>query len=89
MAECFAWLVSAVVTLIKAIAVGRLVGVSRERFAREPAMQQLIVQVVLFVVYLLLLVIETAVQFLKPRSESVLAKLRKVDGGYAEWESRR
>lgn len=77
------WLVSAVVTLIKAIAVGRMVDFPGGRFARAgeryPAMEQLVVQVVLFVAYFLLLVVETVVQFLKPGYESALARLREVD----------
>lgn len=77
------WLVSSVVTLIKAIAVGRMLGFPGGRFAREgeayPAMEQLVVQVALFVAYFLLLITETVVQFLKPGYESELARLRDLD----------
>lgn len=77
------WLVSAVVTLIKAVAVGRMLNFPEGRFAREdsvyPARQQLGVQLVLFIAYLALLITESVVQFLKPGYESALAKLREID----------
>ncbi|KAJ4394466.1 hypothetical protein N0V93_003684 [Gnomoniopsis smithogilvyi] len=77
------WLVSAVVTLIKAVAVGRMFSFPDGRFAREnsvyPAKQQLAVQLVLFIAYLSLLITESVVQFLKPGYESTLAKLREIN----------
>ncbi|KAJ4415228.1 hypothetical protein N0V82_007465 [Gnomoniopsis sp. IMI 355080] len=73
------WLVSAVVTLIKAVAVGRMLNFPGGRFAREdsvyPAKQQLAVQSVLVIVYVSLLITESVVQFLKPGYESTLVKL--------------
>lgn len=77
------WLVSAVVTIIKAVAVGRMLTFPDGRFARNdsayPAMEQLTVQLALFIAYLFLLTTESVVQFLKPGYESTLAKLREID----------
>lgn len=77
------WLVSSIVTLIKAVAIGRLQTFPAGRFAREgsvyPMKQQLAVQVVLFIAYLCLLVTESVVQFLKPGYESTLAELREIN----------
>lgn len=77
------WLLSAVVTIIKVVAVGRMLTFPDGRFAREdtvyPTMQQLAVQVVLFISYLFLLTTESVVQFLKPGYDSTLAKLRDID----------
>lgn len=74
------WLVSAIVTVIKAVAIGRMLSFPNERFAREdsvyPTTQQLAVQVMIFIAYMTLLIIESAVQFLKPGYYSTLAKLR-------------
>lgn len=65
---------SAVVTLMKPIAVGRMLFFSDGRFARVTSVyrmvQQLAVQVGLFVAYMMLLTIETAVHLLKPGYET-------------------
>lgn len=77
------WLVSAVVTLIKAVAVGRMLNFPGAKFARDgsiyPAQQQLAVQAVLTIAYLCLLTTEVVVQFSKPGYESTMAKLREIN----------
>lgn len=77
------WLVSAVVTLIKAVAVGRMLNFPGAKFARDgsiyPASEQLAVQAVLTIAYLCLLVTEVVVQFSKPGYDSTMAKLRDIN----------
>lgn len=79
------WLGSAVVTIIKVVAVGRMLVFPNGRFAREdtayPTEQQLIVQVVLFVLYLGLLTLETIVQFVKPGYTPAMKKLKELQDG--------
>lgn len=74
------WLVSAIVTIIKAVAVGRMLAFPGDRFTRRdspyPTAEQLVVQVVLFVLYLMLLSVETIVQFFSPGYQSTLTKLK-------------
>lgn len=76
------WLVSAVVTIIKAVAVGRMLVFPDGRFAREgtayPTEMQLAIQVVLFILYLMLLSVETVVQFFRPGYQSTLRKLQEI-----------
>lgn len=76
------WLVSAVVTVIKVVAVGRLLVFPNGRFAREntaySTQMQLAIQVVLFIVYMLLLSVETLVQFFRPGYQSTLTRLQDV-----------
>lgn len=77
------WLVSAVVTLIKAVAVGRMLNFPGAKFARDgsiyPASEQLAVQAVLTIAYLCLLVTEVVVQFSKPGYDSTMARLRDIN----------
>lgn len=76
------WLLGGLVAVLKVVAVGRLLVFPNGRFARRdtayPTQTQLAIQVALFVVYMLLLGVETVVQFFRPGYRSTLTKLKEV-----------